>query len=519
MFKFLPIGGVGFIGGNVSYMEIDSFPFLIDTGILFPREESLGINHLFPDLEILSDSKLKTPEYLLLTHAHEDHIGGIKYLLKKFPRMKIVCSSYTKAFIEKKFDKLKINLVSLEDFSNENKNFNFFNLRHSIPGVYGFSYTNKDTCILFCTDFRFDPNEDDSNFLNKKLLKKLSLYKNKVTLLDSTNIASSNDSSLYEKDLLPNIEQEISSSTQDTFVALFPSNTKRLGSIVDICNKLGRPCCLSGFSMEFSYSLGLSTGYIKPIKNSTYVKGESVVLLTGSQGDLRGSFRRVFTQNDKKFKPCDGDKLLYSSKVIPGNEKNVGEMFNKASEVGVHINKGASPIIHSSGHAYSNEIKEILLNFKPSHVVPIHLETSFFQDFITKIDNLYEGLDIHRLENYKMLNLDKEFTASYVDFEKLDLQIYLDGGEVVDKSVINSRRRLGNTGTLFVSIVKDNYESMKINYYGLPDIAQAEIKSCISKIISDNWSSNDLEEELRISIRHYLSKKIGIKPIVFVHLL
>lgn len=519
MFKFLPIGGVGFIGGNVSYMEIDEFPFLIDTGILFPKEESLGMDHLYPDLEVLDNELLKSPEYLLLTHAHEDHIGGLKYLNKSYPKIKIVCSSYTREFILKKFPNMKLNLLDTKEFNKKFPKFNFFKLRHSIPGVYGFNYQDKEKSILFCTDFRFDLNESDESYLNLDYLKSISDVPKKVALLDSTNIASSSDSSVYEKDLYDNLKNEISSATQDTYITLFPSNTNRLAAIINICNELNRPCCLAGFSVEFSYSLGLSTGLIAPIKDSTFSKGRSIVLLSGSQGDLRGAFRRVFTSNDKKFKPIPGDQLLYSSKVIPGNEKLVGDMFNKASELGLHISKGKDPCIHASGHAYPDEINSIVKTFNPNHVVPIHLESSFFQEFIQKVSNNFSNLTTHRLENYKMLTLDQKFSPKVTDFEKLDLKIYLHGGQVADKSVINNRRRLGNTGTLFISFVKEDSTSMKINYYGLPDINISELKSEVSRIIINEWSSKDLQESVRIATRLYLNKKIGFKPLVFIHIL
>lgn len=523
MFKFMPFGGVGYIGGNISYMEIAGFSFLIDSGILFPKEDSLGIDHLYPNIDLLDSDLFITPKYLLLTHAHEDHLGGLKYLLKKLPSIKVVCSSYTKSFILKKFPTLKVALVSLDEFVNTSSlpKFEFFNIRHSIPGVYGFFCVDRSAkhAVLFCTDFRFNINEPDSSYLSTRLIESFSAQaENRSVFIDSTNIASDTKSAHYEEDLYKSLKSEIAYSKGDTYITFFPSNIERLGNIIKICNQLERPCCLAGYSVQFNYSLGLENELLPPIKESLYNEGSSVILLSGSQGDLRGAFRRVFTQSDKQFRPKPNDQLLFSSKIIPGNEISVNDIFNKVSELGIKINKGKSPIIHASGHAYSDEIQSIVKSFKAQQVIPIHLESSFFQDFEEKIV-ISKNSTIYKLLNYSMLSSKNAKTFTVREYDKPDLHIYSDGGEVVDKSVINNRRRLGNLGSIFISIKKDHNDMILINHYGVPEFNSKSLKSEVSKAVVQFWGRKDLQEEVRISVRHYLSKTIGYKPLVFVHFL
>jgi ribonuclease J len=523
MFKFLPIGGVGYIGGNISYLELDSTTILIDTGILFPREDSLGINYLYPDTSLLRDSKFKKIDYLFLTHAHEDHIGGIRHLLQEYPNLPIVSTDYTKSFFQKKYPKLKGNFISISDFKKINdEDFEFFNIRHSIPGVFGFFYNSDrlNSGLLFCTDFRYIEDDRGKNYLSSKLLQEFSKRSKDIILfIDSTNIASSNNSGAFENEIYKNLELEIEpNEDSDIFVTFFPSNIERFSSIVKISNAKGMPVSLAGRSVEFSYSLGLETGLIPPIKNNDYVKGKSVVLLSGSQGDLRGAFRRVFTGNDKKYKPKENDRLLFSSKTIPGNEKSVGEIFNLGSKLGVQINKGNSPLIHSSGHAYRDEILSIISSLKPKVVVPIHLESSFFQDFFKKIDSV-SGPEIIRLENYTLLNISKDSKLEKTKLEPLNLKIYLDGGACVDKTIINSRRRLGINGAIFISLSKDDSSKISINHYGVPLFSENLLKNEILKFFLAEWNNKDAAEAVRIKVRHFLSKEIGYKPLVFVHIL
>ena len=148
--------------------------------------------------------------------------------------------------------------------------------------------------------------------------------------------------------------------------------------------------------------------------------------------------------------------MLFSSKVIPGNEKSVGEMFNQASIAGVSINKGTSPAIHASGHAYASEIINLLKFFEADEVIPIHLESSFFQEFISKVKPALPKLKIHRIENYSGLGFSKKY-------DPLDLKIYLHGGEKCNKSVINNRRRLGNNGALFITVAKDHNNTIEFD--------------------------------------------------------
>jgi ribonuclease J len=523
MFKFLPIGGVGYIGGNLSYLELDSTTILIDTGILFPREGSLGINYLYPDTSLLRDPKFREIDYLFLTHAHEDHIGGIKHLLQDYPNLPIVSTEYTKSFFHKKFPKLKANFLSIREFCDKKiGNFDFFNIRHSIPGVFGFFYKSGDidSGLLFCTDFRYIKDDLGENYLSSKLLEKYSNSTKDISLfVDSTNIASSNNKGVFEKDIRESLVSELEpEEDSDIFMTFFPSNIERFATIIEICNSKNIPVKLAGRSVEFSYSLGLETGIIPPIKNSNYKRGGSVVLLSGSQGDIRGAFRRVFTGNDKTYKPRPNDRLLFSSKTIPGNEKSVGEIFNLASKQGVVINKGNSPLIHSSGHAYKDEIVSILDSLNPSLVIPIHLESSFFQDFNQKIKTI-DGPDIIRLENYTALEISKNSEYKTTTHKPLDLKIYLDGGACTDKTTINSRRRLGIHGALFISLTKDDSRKISLNHYGVPLFSENLLKNEILKFFLEEWNSRDAAEAVRVRIRHFLSKEIGYKPLVFVHIL
>ena len=520
MFKFFPMGGVGYIGGNISYIELDDTPYIIDTGILFPREESLGINYLYPDLDILDLKEFKEPEYLLLTHAHEDHIGGIKHLLSKFPNIKVICNSYTKLFIEKKFPSFQNELIDTNDYYQEG--LSFFNLRHSIPGVYGFHFHSirSDYSIFFCTDFRFNFEEQDKTYLNQDLLKEYSkLGSKKLAFIDSTNICSRNKTGPYEHDLYKNLEKEINEAEQNIYITTFPSNVMRLAAIIGICNKFNKNVNLCGFSVEFGYEFGRKAGLIDKIINNSNSNNNSVTILSGSQGDLRGAFRRVFSGNDKKVKPKIGDYLMYSSKIIPGNEKSVGEMFNKASLMGLKINKGHNPTIHASGHAYPGEISKIIELLSPSDIFPIHLESCFFQEFVElSKDQQFKG-KVHCLDNFKGILLNSNKKIKYIEHEAPDLRLFVHGDQEVNKGVINDRRRLGNSGVLIVSLIKENLSSLKVKKYGLPELDDTNLEEAMLKILKSEWNNPEAEESLRIGLRHYLSKVIGYKPLVFVHLL
>lgn len=532
-----PIGGVGQIGSNMTLISYRNHRILIDAGILFPSEDFFDIDYLIPDLNTIDQI-----DTLIITHGHEDHIGAVFNVIKKFNDIKIYAPKFAAALIRKKLEFNKspypVNLFddnSILKFSD--LEVHAIHVNHSIPDTKGLflSLPNKSLGFFFISDFKIDfKTKYESPFDFDKLIKLSSNLNKRFLLVDSTNITSSIHSTPSEMDVLDNLENIISKCTSRIFVTLFSSNIHRIHSLCFLAEKYQFKIVPHGRSMISYINSAIEEGLLPKFEgviksNDSVMKTDEnvIVLLSGCQGDFLGSFRRFCMGEDSTFKPKATDTMIISSKAIPGNEKKINFLINKLSEIGVSIHTPAESLIHVSGHPGKNDLKMIYDRYAPTDIIPIHGETFFIREHIKFIKQTTNATP-HFLLNHNELIINEDLSLKLNEVEKVDPVIYHGKHIVIEKEKISERRKLACNGTFFISLKIDS-KQMKVtnriyHYLGLPNFV-TENESHLIQFLDGLLSQVDFKnlevstEEIRISIRRYFDNQLGYKPIVMVHLL
>ena len=536
--KIEPVGGIGQIGSNMTLVQGQSDVVLIDAGILFPYEDFFDIDYLIPDL-----SSIPTPGHLVITHGHEDHIGAILHVIKQFPNIKVLASAFTAALIRKKleFNHSPHPITEYRNFDQLGfKDFTIdpIHVNHSIPETHGLLIRDhkEEFGLFFISDFKIDYRTIyERPFDFDKLLKLSKNLKRKVLLVDSTNITSNTLKTPSEVDIIPVMDEIFASAEKRIFITCFSSNIHRLMTFIHLAKKFGRKIVPHGRSM-ISYlntanELGMIPGFNEVVKQADAItpnQDNIIVLLSGCQGDFRGTFRRFCMGEDSTFKPRHDDLVLLSSKAIPGNEKKISLLLNKLSEVGIKIITSQDKLIHVSGHPGRDDLTHLYEKFAPTDIVPIHGETSFIRAHIQHVKNSYPSAIPHYFLNFDSLIVTDDLKLKIVQGEKKDPIIIHGKQLVIEKEKISERRKLACNGSIFISLKIStnltNVEKISFTMQGLPSIVtknEDKFKRFLENyFVQINFK--DMEktaEELRIAVRRYFDQFLGYKPQTFIHVL
>ncbi|MBT3583273.1 MAG: ribonuclease J [Halobacteriovoraceae bacterium] len=533
--KIQPIGGVGQIGSNMLLLKGQKTSAIIDCGILFPDDDSFGLDYLIPDL-----SKLEEPEYLLITHGHEDHIGAIAHVLEHFPNIKIWAPPFAAELIRNKLNYKGLTAtVNIFDYQRplviDNLEIHTIRVNHSIPDTYGLLINEGEsqTSVFYISDFKVDLDPLYEPPFDFKKLKKLSdKSSQKILFADSTNILSSKTHTPTEKDLLPDLEELLTNHSERIFITTFSSNINRIQSIHDLCKKLGRKLVPYGRSMENYIKMAIKTGFFNADPNTlkeakSYRDDDNlVILVSGCQGDFRSTLRRVVTGNDSKFNLNSKDLLVFSSKTIPGNEKGIQQLINTAALEGASVITAHEKLIHASGHPGKDDLLKLFNEFNPDSIIPIHGEASFLRGHCQFIEENYQSAKAVFMTNFDSLILDRDGSSSLQSEESYPPLLMHGKGISITKEDLSKRRKLASLGIFILSINIDSTKKRSAEFVfdsiGLPKEhlpGDIEMNKFISSQLVFN-KSNNLEyfaENLRISVRKYLSQNLGYKPITVVH--
>lgn len=532
-----PLGGVGQIGSNMTLINLKDRSIIIDSGILFPSEDFFDINYLIPDA-----SDISGVTDLIITHGHEDHIGAVVHTIKQFPGIIIHASPFAAKLIRRKLAYDKISYPNVEIYC-EDKVFNFgkikihpIHVNHSTPETYGLLIKDDDEVfsIFYSSDFKVDESNKYEKPFNFNKLKKLS-RKSKMRLLlsDSTSISTTGKTGTESS--IASTLSEIFKSNLDSriFITCFASNIHRLQSIIASAEEHGKKVIPYGAAILNYISTSTELNLLK-YNDKTIINPESVdddkknivVILSGCQGDFRGSLRRVSLGEDRRFKPTHDDLFIFSSKTIPGNEKKISAVINALSEKQCRIITDRDELVHVSGHAGQEDLKEVYREFNPTHAVPIHGETYLLEKHQKFISENFPNIEPIRILNHHSLHIDGE---GNITSEKSDeiRPIFIHGkGLEIERDAISKRRKMACNGTLFISIKLDSlkYNRPKFTFTtnGLPSCIDKHTDHFEKFIISflKKEKIKKLEktsEDLRIAIRRYFNEILGYKPITFIH--
>lgn len=459
--KVMALGGLGEVGKNMYLVECNDEIIIIDSGILFPDSE-YGVDYIIPDYTYLKNNEQKIVG-LFITHGHEDHIGGIPYLLKKVNVPKVYATGIAVSLIKNKLvehNNIPINLVEYNNnsiFKFKNFEVSFFRTNHSIPDSFGIAIKTRLGYILHTGDFKIDlsPLSGHTDF------EKLTDFSKEGVLLllsDSTN-ANIPKFSVSEKKIGESIKQIFSNIKGRIIISTFASNVHRVQQIVEASVECKRKVIVFGRSMEKTVNVAQKMNYIKA-PAGTFINSREfpavlpeklTILSTGSQGEPLAALSRIADGSHKLIKIIPGDTIVFSSSAIPGNQESINRTINKLYKAGASVITN-SPLTdtHTTGHASEIELEIMLALTKPKYFAPIHGEYTMQHRHIelavatgVKKENCY------LLKNGQVLT----FTDSRVfsNYSVASGNIYIDSNNYdVDNSIIRERRVLSEDGMLSV---------------------------------------------------------------------
>lgn len=536
------LGGLGEVGKNMYCIRHNDEIIIVDAGVMFPDDDLLGIDYVIPDFSYLIENESKI-KYLLITHGHEDHIGGIPFLLQQVKIPKIYAPNQAKELIEKKLEEKNIKYKNLKVYTEETvlktKYFNveFFRTTHSIPDSHGISITTPNGVIVMTGDFKFDftPVGPMAN-----LQKMAEIGKRGVKLLmsDSTN-ALSPGISLSESIVDENLG-EIFRNNKDSriILATFASNIYRLKHIIETCRENKRKVALFGRSMDTSIDIARKCGYIKD-KNIIISAEEAnrldpskvCLLCTGSQGEPLAALSRIASGSHKQIKLNTHDVVIFSSSPIPGNSSSVAKTINKLYLKGVKVyTNGNNNDIHSSGHANQEELKLMIRLFKPEYFAPYHGEYRMLKTHAdVAIDCDIPKSNTFILNNGDILNINKDGIKKQGHVQAAD--VYVDGSRIGDVSnvVVKDRILMANNGVLAIIINIDTKNKVLLNNplvttrgyilvnESLDLIKEIEVfckKIITNKLKEKTVNFSEIKNELINSLMPLLTDKTGRVPII-----
>ncbi len=383
--RIIPLGGLEEIGRNMSYIEYEDEIVIIDMGIQFPEEETPGIDFIIPNISSLEPKK-KNIRGIVLTHAHFDHVGAIPYLIGKLGNPIIYTTKLTKAIIEKRQEEFvnapKLNVVTIEGLQKVKLGkfleLEFFGIAHTIPDTIGVVVKTPVGNIVHFADFRIDYNErnEPQGLEEYKRIGALGIH---TFMVDSTN-AENQGHSISEDLVEKNLEELFKKADGRIILTTFSSMITRIAEIIKICEKLGRVVVINGRSMRENVNIAQALGYMK-IKKSTIIPGEEInkhkdnkimVITTGAQGESSAGLMKIINGEHRNIRIKSGDTIIFSSSVIPGNERSVQTLKDNLARQGAIIHQSNIIDIHASGHAPKEDIKLAIGLIKPKFVMPVH---------------------------------------------------------------------------------------------------------------------------------------------------
>ncbi|AOZ94412.1 ribonuclease J [Paenibacillus crassostreae] len=382
------LGGVNEIGKNMYVLQYEDDIIVIDCGSKFPDESLLGIDLIIPDISYLLENSDKV-RAIIVTHGHEDHIGGIPYILKQM-NVPIYGTRLTLGLIEIKLKEhgllrnTELNPIDPElNFTLGSIGLSFFRINHSIPDCVGIVFDTPEGIVVHTGDFKFDLTPVNEQHPDLYRLAEIG-HKGVLALLSESTNAERPGFTPSERIVGAHIEDAFTKAKQKIFISTFASNVHRLQQVIEASIKTHRKVALLGRSMVNVVSIAIELGYLHAPEGmiidvnevNKYAPHEIVVLCTGSQGEPMAALSRLASSNHRQLEILAGDTVILAATAIPGNERNVSRIVDNLFQLKANVIYGSGSVtgMHVSGHASQEEMKLMLAFMKPKYFIPIHGE-------------------------------------------------------------------------------------------------------------------------------------------------
>ncbi len=538
--KMIPLGGLDEIGKNLTAFEFEDEIVVVDCGVAFPADDMLGVDLVIPDITYLLKNAQKV-KGIVFTHGHEDHIGAVPYVLRDL-NVPIYATKLTMGLIDNKLKehdmdkKVKKHIIPLGK-SVQFKNFkiDFIRTNHSIADSAALAIHTPAGVIFHTGDFKIDYTPiGDTEAIDLGKIADIGRKGVLAMLTDSTN-ASRPGYTMSESTVGKVFDEIFAQSPKNRIIiTTFASNVHRVQQIVDAAAKFKRKLAMMGRSMVNVVNTAVELGYlnipenmlidISEIKN--YSDHQVVIIVTGSQGQPMSALYRMAHSENKQLEVKAGDKVIFSSTPIPGNEKTIDKVINELYNKGVEVIKDDT---HVSGHACQEEIKLLYTLLKPKYYIPVHGEYRFLKNHADMIKSL--GMDqrnIFIMQNGEVLEMDQK--SAKVTGAVPSGQVFIDGLGVGDVGniVLRDRKHLSQDGLIIIVLAVDKL----CNVVSGPDIISRgfvyvresenlmiEVKELIQKTVA-NWNESEnnewhyIKNNLKDELKDFIWKKTRRNPMI-----
>ncbi len=545
-FLFIPLGGACEVGMNLNlyYHKGDDENgkwLIVDLGICFAEPEFPGVEITMPKIAFI-EKRLDEVAGLVLTHAHEDHLGAVAYLWNRI-KCPIYATAFTAEILKAKFremlvneETIPINIIGpntptqIGNFSVE-----MVHITHSIPEMHGLMIRTPSGNIFHTGDWKLDPDPVVGNATDEGKLSRLGDEGVLAMVSDSTNIFN-HGSSGSEGELKESLTKLIKKYSNGlVVVTTFASNIARLKSVSEAAKETGRKVVLVGRSLWRMYNAAINSGYLDDVEGflePTDIKGkkrsELLVISTGCQGEEMAAVNRIANHTHPHINMTKGDTIIFASKIIPGNEKRIYALFNKFCSMGVEVLSEMNEFVHVSGHPAQDEVRRMYELIRPQVAIPVHgdrLRLHLHAKFATSI-GIQNSLEV---ENGSVVVLDKEHPRVVGKVQAGYL--VLDGKYIIDgkSPIIRDRLEMQQNGIVFIVVVLDGKKGIRYSKVFAPGILDIErdkpFFQQIQSFINDHFgnmkirNNNGDSKKIALKVKNLIKKERGKTPRVYVQII
>ncbi|MBU8689699.1 ribonuclease J [Priestia megaterium] len=538
------LGGINEIGKNMYAVQYDDDIIVVDCGSKFPDESLLGIDLIIPDITYLQENKEKV-RALVVTHGHEDHIGGIPYLLKQL-NLPIYATSLTLGLIDIKLQEHRLSAETELIEINEDSEItlgdiplSFFKTNHSIPDCLGIVFHTPEGAVVHTGDFKFDLTPVNDQYPDLHKMAKIGSEGVLALISESTN-AERPGFTPSEKLVGKHVEEAFRKAKRKVIISTFASNVNRVQQIVDAAIKTNRKLALLGRSMVNVVSVALEKGYlaipdgmlIEPYEVHSLAPEQVAILCTGSQGEPMAALSRLASGNHRQVEILPEDTVILSAGPIPGNERNISRIVDSLFTLGAHViyGSGSATGMHVSGHGYQEELKLMATLMKPKYFIPIHGEFRMLHHHSLLAESVgVEKENIFIINNGDIVDI-KGGTA--VQTRKIPAgNVYVDGFGIGDvgNAILRDRKQLSEDGMLVIVITLNKAEGRIVSgpdtisrgfvYARDSEQLLKDINQQVTKVVNQlqkahvhQW--NIMKKEIKTTLGQFLYNQTKRRPMI-----
>ncbi|MGI8733277.1 MAG: ribonuclease J [Pyrinomonadaceae bacterium] len=541
--EIIPLGGIGEFGMNCMSVRYGDEMIILDAGMGFPEETAYGVDISIPNFEFLEEYR-ENITAIVLTHGHEDHLGALPFILKRF-NVPVYCSHFTAGLAESKLDEHDLlgdtlihrvaprDIVEIGPFTIE-----FIRVSHSLVDCFSLAIKTPVGTIIHTGDYKVDETPVIGEPIDLRSFRRYGQEGVLALLSDSTN-ATVPGRTPSERAVIPAFEEIFAEAAGRIIVAAFASSIHRLQIVLDIAQQFNRKVCVLGRSMHKNVEIADRLGYLDipdgllvGLNEAKQMRANGIVfLVTGSQGESRAALSQLATQSYKGMSIEEGDTVVLSARIIPGNERLISRMIGFIYKRGANIIEEKRRLIHVSGHASQEDIRIMTEAVRPKFVVPIHGEYRMLfrhKEFI-KNHVGYKEENIILIENGDVLELDGE-RAVVVNKRDIGRTFIDDSGfEQIERETVRERKQMASEGivTLIVTIDGQTGELQATpeivvrgvqgfdGKNGLLKDAQRVIEAAVTGASRDMLADQTLlKEHVRVELKRFIQKLTGARPVI-----